>query len=96
MADANEPLKCTRVVVKSNGEKRLDGSVIRWHETCKAPAERVTFSGHTTQAEAILCYKHRMEAEAEIAKSRNGKKAREADPRQTTIDVFQFGDEDRS
>jgi len=85
MDQKENTLTCALTVVRSRGEKRLDGSIISWHERCGRPANRITLKGDLTEAEAVLCYQHQVAAEAETRRHQKGKKAKPVDPRQTSF-----------
>ena len=62
-------LKCTKIITEdwghwSNGEKRTARSV------CGLPAAECEFEGISFSARAILCDRHKREAEREVAKSK--------------------------
>lgn len=83
---SDEPrLTCTRLVRRTDGSKRGDGTVLYWHELCGLPAARYEFGGELTSAVAVLCKRHRRDALEELENRRVGKVPRPADPRQTTF-----------
>ena len=48
--------------------KNMAGKWVRYERVCGQPAEKHILIGHLTQAEAVLCWKHKLEAEEEIAR----------------------------
>jgi len=69
MADAK--LTCTKLIRKDGG-RDAQGRPIIYHERCGADASEVTVGGLLTKAKAVLCARHRQDAERESFVSKNG------------------------
>ena len=66
-------MKCTRIieVIDRNSAGRI---VWHYRRVCGEPAEEIEVGGMLTTAKAVLCAKHRMEAQQECAVSKRGYK----------------------
>jgi hypothetical protein len=79
---SEEQLTCTRIVERTDFSRRLDGSIIKWHERCGERAEVRALVGGSFAVEDVLCFRHYQEAVREIEKQRKGRAPRVPDPRQ--------------
>jgi hypothetical protein len=65
-------LKCEKVVKRSDGARDNQGRLRAWHGKCGAPAAQCEIVGPLSTAKAILCARHRKDAEDEIFVSDHG------------------------
>lgn len=66
-----EGLKCTKVIRKDAGRDQ-NGKPIFYHEKCGLPASEVEVGGLLTKAKAILCQRHKIQADRSCFISENG------------------------
>jgi hypothetical protein len=71
MADEVVKLTCTKSVL-INGGKDPQGRPINYHQRCGASASECEIGGTLTKAKAVLCAKHRLQADRETFTSQNG------------------------
>jgi len=66
-----EELKCTKVIKVDDG-RDVHGKPRFYHKTCGLPASEVEVGGLLTKAKAILCSRHKLEADRQAFISSNG------------------------
>lgn len=67
----DDQLKCTALVKRDDGRDNT-GKYLFHHERCAMPAEEVEIGGLLTKAKAVLCPRHRTQADREAFVSGNG------------------------
>lgn len=78
----NEKLTCQKLV-KRDGGRDPQNKPLTYHEKCGQPASEIEVAGMLTTAKAVLCAKHRAQAEHESFVSKNGYRKGQIDERAT-------------